>query len=259
MKIHQIYTDSRLRNFTYIIETSQLSAYVIDPWNDDLVNQILNENQLNLIAVINTHEHWDHTQGNAALVEQHQCEVWAHENGKGKIPQLSRTFKGGEVIELSKDVILEILDTPGHSLAHLCFVLYENSKAQCVFSGDILFNAGVGNCHNGGNVEDLYTTIRDRLSTLNDDVVVYPGHDYLENNLNFTLNREPSNQVAKQWLQKCQHNDVFNNPLTTTIADEKEINTFLRLDSDEIVKNLPIKCETEKQVFVTLRSLRDKW
>ncbi|MCB1605296.1 MAG: MBL fold metallo-hydrolase, partial [Xanthomonadales bacterium] len=66
MKIHQIYTDSRLRNFTYIIETSQLSAYVIDPWNDDLVNQVLNENQLNLIAVINTHEHWDHTQGNAA-------------------------------------------------------------------------------------------------------------------------------------------------------------------------------------------------
>ena len=75
MKVHQIYTDSNLRNFTYIIELNNKSAFVIDPWNADLVNNILTKYNLKLTAIINTHEHWDHIQGNQELVDLHQCEV----------------------------------------------------------------------------------------------------------------------------------------------------------------------------------------
>ena len=89
MNIHQIYTDSALRNFTYIIELSN-TAFVIDPWCDNQVNDFLSKKKLSLKAIINTHEHWDHVQGNAALVEKHDCQVWAHKMGKGKIPGLSR-------------------------------------------------------------------------------------------------------------------------------------------------------------------------
>ena len=119
MKIHQLYTHSFLRNFTYLIEMSDKTAIVIDPWEEGLVNTVLSERNLKLKAMINTHEHWDQTQGNQALVDGHGCEVWAHENGKGKIPGLTRVLSTGEIIELESEVQIKVLNTPGHTFAHM--------------------------------------------------------------------------------------------------------------------------------------------
>ena len=60
MKIHQVYTASELRNFTYLIELADGTAIAIDPWDEMVVNKLLGDNQLTLKAIINTHEHWDH-------------------------------------------------------------------------------------------------------------------------------------------------------------------------------------------------------
>ena len=159
MKIHQIYTQSFLRNFSYIIELEDRSAMVIDPWEAGVVNSLLAENNLRLTTIINTHEHWDHTQGNDALVREHDCEVWAHENGQGKIPGLTRVLSTGEVIDLEPGAQLQVLNTPGHTFAHLCFVVLDQGQPKAVFTGDTLFNAGVGNCTNGGDAEVMYQTI----------------------------------------------------------------------------------------------------
>jgi hydroxyacylglutathione hydrolase len=262
MKIHQIYTDSQLRNFTYILELNNKSAYVIDPWNDDIVNNLLKKEKLTLTAIINTHEHWDHTQGNNALVNQHQCEVWAHSNGAGKVPGLSRMLLSNEKIELEQDVIIEVLDTPGHCQAHLCFIVYHHNCPTHIFTGDILFNAGVGNCHDG-DVSDMYETIQEKFTSLPDDIIILPGHEYLKNNLNFTLSREPSNKTARLWLDKHKKSDIYSCPLTTTMGDERKINTFFRLENKEIIENLPNKYTDKdyckKDVFISLRTLRDDW
>jgi len=262
MKIHQIYTDSQLRNFTYVLELSNKSAYVIDPWNDDLVNRLLNLNKLTLKAIINTHEHWDHIQGNNALVEQHHCEVWAHSNGAGKIPGLSRMLLSNEKIELEQDVIIEVIDTPGHCHAHLCFIVYHRNNPTHIFTGDILFNAGVGNCHDG-DVSEMYKTVQGKFASLPDEIIILPGHEYLKNNLNFTLSREPSNSTARRWLEKYKASDIYNNPLTTTMRDERKINTFFRLENKEIIENLPNthtdQYYSKKDVFTSLRALRDNW
>ena len=258
MKIHQIYTDNQLRNFTYIIQLENNTALVVDPWDADVINTFLNKNHLSLSTIINTHEHWDHTKGNSELVSQHGCEVWAHSNGLGNIPGLSRQLNGHEKIPLESDVYIEVIDTPGHSQAHLCFIVFINDKAEYIFSGDILFNAGVGNCH-GGNVSDMYDTIQEKFETLPDKIIILPGHDYLENNLNFTLSREPSNPMAKKWIEKYKQSDIFTNPLQTTMADERQINTFFRLQNDEIRGNLPNNPQSNKEVFFSLRSLRDDW
>ena len=92
MKIHQIYTANKLHRFNYLIELADGGAIVIDPWDASVVNRLLLERQLDLKVIINTHEHWDHIQGNEALVAEHSCEVWAHKNGEGKIPGLTRTL-----------------------------------------------------------------------------------------------------------------------------------------------------------------------
>ncbi len=259
MKVHQIFTGNRLRNFNYIIEVAQNRALVIDPWDAAEINQFLQQRGLQLWAVMNTHEHWDHVQGNLELVEQHSCQVWAHENGKNKIPGLTRTLQAGEEIVLDQRSKLRILDTPGHTLAHLCFLLLENDTATAVFTGDTLFNAGVGRCDGGGDVDLLFQTISEQFASLNDEVVVYPGHEYLANNLNFTLSVEPSNDVAKRWLDKTQQSDPFVKPLTTTIGDERQINTFFRLGNDEIRKNLEQDFNSDKEVFAKLRLTRDSW
>ncbi len=259
MKIHQIFTGNSLRNFNYIIELENKKALVIDPWDAAEINQFLNKHQLELRAIMNTHEHWDHVQGNLDLVEQHGCEVWAHENGRNKIPGLTRTLSSGEEIELDDGTKLVVLDTPGHTMAHLCFLLIENNLTKAVFTGDTLFNAGVGRCDAGGAVDVLYQTITEQFTILNDDVVVYPGHEYLENNLNFTLSLEPSNVEAKKWLEKSKHSDPFVNPMTTTIGDEREINTFFRLGNEEIRESLKRDFTSDKEVFARLRATRDRW
>jgi len=258
MHIYQIYTNNALRNFTYIIELDNKKAIAIDPWDDQLVNDFLNKHSLFLTTIINTHEHWDHIQGNEKLVQQHKCEVWAHSNGVGKIPGLSRMLTAHQIIKIQDNVTIEVLDTPGHCQAHLCFIVRIDKVPTYIFTGDILFNAGVGNCHDG-SVNDMFTTIQEQIITLPDNITIFPGHDYLENNLNFTLYLEPSNKIAQQWLIKYQQSDINIKPLTTTLADERQVNTFFRLENIEILNNLPSKPQNNKETFVAIRSLRNNW
>jgi len=127
VQIHAIYTHSQLRNFTYFIVLDDRTVIVVDPWSDELVNAFLHDHRLSLNAIINTHEHWDHIQGNKALVAQHGCDVWAHANGAGKIPGLNRVLQRDEIIALNPEFTLKVLDTPGHTYAHLCFLLQKKT------------------------------------------------------------------------------------------------------------------------------------
>jgi hydroxyacylglutathione hydrolase len=93
---------------------------------------------------------------------------------------------------------------------------------------------------------------------------VYPGHDYLANNLRFTLDREPDNKVAEELLGKYADQDPAN-ALVTTVGDERNINTFFRLDSKAVIERLreafPSMSKTPdpRDVFLRLRELRNKW
>jgi hydroxyacylglutathione hydrolase len=259
MKIHQFYTHNELRNFTYIIELDNAEAIVIDPWDEQFIDRQLSSRKLTLKAIINTHEHWDHTKGNKALVSTHQCQVWAHVNGQGKIPGLTKTLSAGEKVELESESSLLVLDTPGHTFAHLCLLVVEKQQPTAVFTGDTLFNAGVGHCRSG-DAEILYKTISEQFETLDDHIMVLPGHDYLENNLRFTLQFETQNQSALAWLEKVQSPNYNPGDIRTTIGDEKSFNTFLRLENLEIKRSLALsKSADAKQVFIALRAKRDNW
>ena len=68
---------------------------------------------------------------------------------------------------------LEVLETPGHTRGGVCFV----SVPYCVFSGDTLFQRGIGRTDfEGGNYDQLVSSIREKLYTLDEDLVVFPGH-----------------------------------------------------------------------------------
>ena len=107
-------------------------------------------------------------------------------------------------------------------------------------------------------------TFSRQLATLPSKTLVYPGHDYITNNLIFTLDREPDNHTAEQLLQDVVDQDT-NLPLVTTLGLEKEINTFFRLQNPTVIvrlresfPNLDQKPDNET-VFLKLRELRNDW
>ena len=138
---------------------------------------------------------------------------------------------------------------------------------MCATTGDLahrLFNAGAGHCKGGGHPQSLYQTFAQQLATLPDNTQLYPGHDYIENNLRFTLDREPTNARAQALLADVGGQDV-SQALVTTLALEREVNTFFRLHSPSVIArlreafpDLPEQPDTET-VFLKLRELRNTW
>ena len=106
-----------------------------------------------------------------------------------------------------------------------------------LFSGDTLFNAGAGNCHTTGRPELLYDTFATQLARLPDATRLYPGHEYLTRNLEFTLDREPDNREAAQLLGTVRATTADAAPVTT-LGQEKRINTFFRLHNPRIIARL---------------------
>jgi hydroxyacylglutathione hydrolase len=263
MIVERIWTGNAYRNFNYLIACGETGeALAIDPLDHGKCLQAAKVRGWQITQVLNTHEHHDHTGGNAAIVAATGAKVIAHHRAGAAIPGMDRGVQAGDVIKVGRSVELECLDTPGHTMCHICLRAHGDQAA--LFSGDTLFNAGVGNCHNGGDPGVMYETFAQQLAGLPDDTRVYPGHDYIENNLRFTLAREPDNADAQALLPQVAGHDATNAPVTT-IADEKRFNTFFRLGSQSLVAKLREQFpELPEQpdartVFLKLRELRNTW
>ena len=263
MIVKQIWTANAYRNFNYLIvcpETGE--ALAIDPLDHEKCLKAAKDEGWKITQILNTHEHGDHTGGNSAMVKQTGAKILAHKNAKDKIPGMARGLGAGDVIKVGKTVELEALDTPGHTMSHVCLLSHTDQPA--LFSGDTLFNAGAGNCHNGGYPEELYKTFTGQLAKLPESTRIYPGHDYIENNLRFTLNREPDNKAAKEMLDKLAGQDP-SHAYVSTLGVERNINTFFRLNSPSVIAalreafpDLPENPDP-RTVFLKLRELRNKW
>ena len=263
MIVERIWTGNAYRNYNYLIACPESGeALAIDPLDHQKCLAAAKAKGWQITQILNTHEHLDHTGGNAAVVAATGAKVIAHHRSGSRIAGVDRGVKAGDVIKVGKTVELECLDTPGHTMCHIC--LRSHTEQPALFSGDTLFNAGAGNCHNGGNAEDLYTTFVEQLAKLPDATRVYPGHDYIENNLRFTLAREPDNAAARALLPEVAGHDAATMPVTT-LREEKQFNTFLRLTSPSVIaalrESFPDLPENPdpKTVFVKLRELRNTW
>jgi hydroxyacylglutathione hydrolase len=261
MLVEQIWTGNNGRNFNYLVACSETGeALAIDPLDHEKCLARAKSKGWNITQILNTHEHRDHTGGNDQVVAATHAKLLAHHSAK--IDGIDRGLKAGDVIKIGKTAELECLDTPGHTMAHICVRSHGDHPA--LFCGDTLFNAGAGNCHNGGHPSELYNTFSQQLANLPENTLIYPGHDYIANNLRFTLNREPDNTKAQEMLPGMERQDT-DRALVTTLALEREINTFFRLSNPSVIAKLreafPDLPENPDQrtVFLKLRELRNKW
>ena len=173
MKTRQIRTG--IDNFSYLVccMTTGKAALVDPGMNASEAMAMVGRDNLELLFVINTHRHQDHTAENSRVKETYRCEVIASEADSQGIPDATRIVSDGEVIMLG-NVRLRFLLTPGHTPGGICILVDD----EALLTGDTLF---IGDCGrtdtNGGSNTDMFTTLQ-RIKSLPDSLIVYPGHDY---------------------------------------------------------------------------------
>ena len=230
IRFERFYAQNNLRNFSYLIfDDVSGNAWVIDPWEAAPFTKYIRKQGLTLKGILNTHGHFDHVRGNEELVRTFNAPV--------------KDLEVGGKIELDSKSSIEVISSPGHTLDHKVFVWRCAGESPVLYSGDTLFNAGVGNCKNGGNVDLLFETTKGLTSLLPLDTILQPGHDYLKRNLEFALTVDPDNSIIKERLRLVEEDPLKRAPFT--LKEEMETNPFLRT--------------TDKEHFIKLRSLRDNW
>ncbi len=262
MIIEQIWTNNAYRNFNYLIACPTTGkAIAVDPLDHEKCLTRAKHKGWEITTIINTHEHHDHIGGNSEMIKATGATLIAHYQAGGKIPDMDRGIGAGDVVTVGT-IDLQALDTPGHTMSHICLLAHGDEPA--LFCGDTLFNAGAGNCHNGGHPHELYQTFANQLDRLPESTRIFPGHDYIANNLSFTLDREPDNKAALSMLDKVKNQDP-NNAMVTTLAQERQFNTFFRLSNPTVIEklreafpDLPDHPD-RKTVFLKLRELRNSW
>ena len=206
---HEVKTfyDDRTSTLTYVVyDPDTKDAVVIDPvldydpkasktWTEsvDAVLEFLDEQQLDLRYVLETHAHADHLSGSQTIKErypdatlaigEHITDVQAMFKDIFDLPedfptdgrQFDELYAEGDTIEAGS-LTFDVIETPGHTPA--C-VTYKIDDA--IFTGDALFmpDMGTGRCDfPGGSAKDMYHSVHDKLYELPDDTKVYVGHDY---------------------------------------------------------------------------------
>jgi len=169
-------------NFSYIIHDEETkNAIVVDPSGDlNLILETLEESESDLVGVLLTHTHHDHTDKLDELLRSYAVPVYVHENGVERIISQSPIFKmrDRETLTLGSNQLM-VMYTPGHIDDAVCFCVdAENATdgVPKVITGDTLFVEGCGRTDKH-DVQYLYNSLI-RLKALPLETEVYPGHDY---------------------------------------------------------------------------------
>ncbi len=166
--------DIKTSTYTYLIASAKgREAVIIDPVLENVENYIglLKDLDLKLVKVIDTHIHADHVTGASKLKQSTNCTTIMGEHTPADMVEIK--VKDNEMINLD-DLNIKSIHTPGHTSESYSFLLN-----NYLFSGDALLINGTGRTDfQNGSSKDSYHSIFDKLLTLPEDTLLYPGHDY---------------------------------------------------------------------------------
>ncbi len=183
---------TRMAVFCYIcIDESSRNAVLIDPAGDhEKIASRIKDSRAEIVSVINTHGHFDHTSGNDYWISKTGAPLMIHEKDAPKLRKMSNRvlsramggksspapvtlLKQNDEIPFGKSS-LRVIHTPGHSAGSIC--LYTKGH---IFTGDTLFTEGMGRTDLGdGSYKEIMRSITEKILILPEDTIIWPGHNY---------------------------------------------------------------------------------
>lgn len=221
MKIHPI--KAFRDNYIWVIQKEN-KAVVVDPGEGEQVMVYLESNDLELRAILLTHNHDDHIGGVLEIYEKYpDIAVYGPDETE---PLVDHNVHEGDTFELLGETF-EVFLTAGHTEGHISYLMGEH-----LFCGDALFSGGCGRVFTG-DYQAQFDALQ-KFKQLADDVKVYAAHEYTQTNLNFALTMQPNNPTISEALDEVDDLREMNAPtLPSTIGREKLINLFLQAESLE--------------------------
>ncbi len=217
-------------NYIWLLHDGQ-HALVVDPGDAQVVLQALKRWSLRLETILVTHHHIDHTGGVDALRDTTGAMVYGPLTET--MPEPIRRLQGGDKVHVL-GLVFDVIDVPGHTSGHIAYYCNSNSAAPILFCGDTLFSGGCGRLFEGTPAQMLASLTT--LAALPAHTRVCCTHEYTLSNLKFARAVEPNNAALVQYQQQCVALRADKLPtLPSTIANELQINPFLRSSQAEVV------------------------
>lgn len=189
-----------MQNFSYIIadEESKEAAIVDAGWDIDKLVSIAAKEKLKITKIILTHSHYDHAQKADELASKTNAMIYFHEDNYHEIKKLIENpnvkivkLKNNDEIKIGK-IKIKVIHTPGHTPGAIC-LLVKNK----LITGDTLFVNAIGRTDlEGGDAIKLFESLQ-KLKKLNDNIEIYPGHDYGEKQFSTIGNEKKNNPYFK--------------------------------------------------------------
>ncbi len=219
-------------NYFWLIHNGQY-AVVVDPGEAKSVLAALNHYRLQLVAILVTHHHPDHTGGVQDLLNI--CEVPVFGPYNPAIAGITHHVKQDDTVDIPLlGLQMMALEVPGHTLDHIAYIAVTHGWLFC---GDTLFAAGCGRMFEG-TAEQMHASLA-MLATLPDTTLVFCAHEYTLANLRFALTVEPENRLILARHKIDTNKRAHDTPtVPSNIGLEKRTNPFLRCDEQSVIDGL---------------------
>ena len=221
-------------NYSYlIIDDSNNSACVVDPSESQPIINFIDNKNIKLKYILNTHHHYDHIGGNKDLKKKFGSVIVAFKEDADRIPEIDILVEDNQVWQ-AENFIAKIIHVPGHTSGHICFHFF---KEKLVFTGDTLFSLGCGRIFEG-TYKEMFESLN-KIKSLPEETKVYCGHEYTLNNSKFCIIYDHQNLNLKKKVESIKQQTQDQLPtIPSTIKDELECNIFLRTNDLESFSKL---------------------
>ena len=221
-------------NYSYLlIDEASLNACIVDPGDSKPIINFIENTNIKLKYILNTHHHYDHVGGNNELKRKYRSEIIAFKDDRHRIPEIDIFVKDNEIWK-EDNFEAKIYHVPGHTAGHIAFHFFKDNK---IFTGDTLFSLGCGRIFEGTH-KQMFNSLN-RIKKLPLDTEIYCGHEYTLQNSNFCVAYDNTNLKLKEKI-KIVKQKLSNNLTTmpTNLKDELECNIFLKAESLESFSKL---------------------